>query len=562
MMRSWMMLSLLSVLGAATASAGGAAGGTDPWTLVAEGAPAYGVLQPAAVLSALKRMGVGDMAEVKALRQQLGGLDVLDPAIIAPTGIDPGAQLVGSAMEPAGPKALHHRLVCTLRDKGIFGVFLTGLSMTGQLAVTAPPIDSELGKAGVIGHAVMGGNLTVVGRVDGSMLIIDVVSVDGGKPWAAAEVVRKYPLVPKLAVAHDGAPQKGARRLLGPDVGLGAYVDGKKLVSLATSVQILARILGDSTRPVTPPTAACQKTWTGGSVTFDDAAVALVVTPEDLRLEVAWGTQGKNVPGLHFAPVDDQGVDVDLLARQATLMLIDYDVGLGSLAAVQRQGVYLSSAALDQAVNKCPSVAIPTLLVRSWPQALAALLDSTKKGAPPLVANAVDAAAKVRNLVLGVRDVNPNNPETVRYFVAATVDPQLRSMVETVLAAMGSQGTPTPLGKRTPTTYSVGEGAEAVVLGMETLPAGPMQAMLVDSKDTLAWMLRSTTPVVAPRPKTLPVAAFFADGAQLIKMLPILKLGQKDTETLTRLFGRVKRFEAELVLDGDLLRVRARTPLR
>jgi len=61
---------------------------------------------------------------------------------------------------------------------------------------------------------------------------------------------------------------------------------------------------------------------------------------------------------------------------------------------------------------------------------------------------------------------------------------------------------------------------------------------------------------------TLPVASFYASGPQMIKMLPILKLGQKDTETLTKLFGKVQKLDADLVLDGDVLRIRARTPIR
>jgi|GEM_PF-6025841 len=551
----WLLPVLATVcFGAAPARAEG-----EAFLLLGEGAPAYGVLRPASVLSALKRMGVGDMAEVKALRAQLGGIDVLDPAVISPTGIDANAQMAAAVLEPVGPKALHHRLVAPMRDKAVFGLFLGGLALTGQLPVTAPPVDSELGKAGVIGYSTVAGKSTVVARMSGQNLVLDIVSVDGVKPWAASEVVKKFALQPKTPVALG----KGARKLLGPEAALAAYVDGKKLVSLAGAVQLMARVLGDSQKPVVPVSAACQKTWTGGTVTFDDAAVAMQVTPNDLRLEAAWGTQSKAVPGLHFSPVDDLGVDVDLLSKQATLMLVDYDVGIGALSGVQRQGVYLSSSALDAAVNKCPSVAIPTLIIRSWPQALAALLDSTKKGSPPLVANAVDAAAKMRNLVVGVRDVNPNNPETVRYFAAATLDPQLRTMADSVLALMGAQGTPTPIGKRTPTTFALGDGAEAVVLGLETLPSGPMQALLVDSKDTLAWTLRTATQVGGGiKGGTLPVASFYASGPQMIKMLPILKLGQKDTETLTKLFGKVQKLDADLVLDGDVLRIRARTPIR
>ena len=130
-------------------------------------------------MGAMKRLGVGELPEVKALRAQLGGLDVLDPTLLAPTGLDVAAPMVAS-IEPMAGKRLHHRLVAQLRDANLLKAFLTGMAASGQVPVQAVAADSPLGKLGVIASLKLPDGLVAIARVQGQVLILDAINPEPG----------------------------------------------------------------------------------------------------------------------------------------------------------------------------------------------------------------------------------------------------------------------------------------------------------------------------------------------------------------------------------------------
>src|SRR5581483_11761589 len=194
------VLALLALTGSARA---------DAFDLLAEGAPAYAAVRPVALIGALKRLGVDELPEVKRLKSQLGGLDPLDPALLAPSGPDVAAPLAGSLFETLPGGRVHHRVVATLRDKMLFAAFLMGLAGSGKVALEAVDASSPLGKLGVTTTAKLPGLVAIL-RLQGDTAIVD--AFESKQPSAPLEIARKVPLQPKKPFVAE----KGARRLFAP----------------------------------------------------------------------------------------------------------------------------------------------------------------------------------------------------------------------------------------------------------------------------------------------------------------------------------------------------------
>jgi hypothetical protein len=137
---------------------------------VSEGAPLYVSTRPVALLGALQKLGVTELPAVQRLRKSTGGIDPLNPLILAAPGIDVAAPLVASVLEPAGPGLRHTRVVGLVRDRDTFNTFVFGVIASGQLKLTATKDIKEGMAAGTPSP-----DLTVLVRRSGDEAILDVV---------------------------------------------------------------------------------------------------------------------------------------------------------------------------------------------------------------------------------------------------------------------------------------------------------------------------------------------------------------------------------------------------
>src|SRR5262249_48673509 len=150
---------------------------------------------------------------VQRIKQQAAGIDVFDPAILAPTGLDV-ASPIGVSVEFVGKAGLTHaRIAATLRDAGMFRTFLRALGAAGQVPVTAARPGSPEEKLGIIAMASPTPTMRLIARMAGDTLIVDGADAWEGKPPADAEIARRWP----LDVAKPFAAGRGARRLFAGD---------------------------------------------------------------------------------------------------------------------------------------------------------------------------------------------------------------------------------------------------------------------------------------------------------------------------------------------------------
>jgi hypothetical protein len=519
----------------------------DAFDRIGDTSPAYASFRPVALMNLAKAVGVGELPEVQKLRQQLGGIDPLSPALLAPTGLDVAAPVALSLFEAAGPKRHHHRAVAGLRDRASFTAFFAGVAASQQLPMTMVTPDSPMGKQSVIATVELpkdGGNMVL--RVTGDVLIIDLVAATQGKPMAMAEIIKRYP----IDVAKPFVAEKGARRLFTPDAALVMYADGRRLPP------VLDLLLAKGPKQ-------CKQEWARAGSSFDDVAVSVAVDPDGLKAQLAWGTQsGPPLGGLKLSPRDDGGIDVDLVSRQAPAVMALYAASLAPFQALKRGGPMESMSTLVSSVNRCGPPAWVTLLVRSWPQALGALISGGKKGtADPMMSSVLANLGALRNTVLMLRDANQ---QAARYAVTATFDPAARQTLELFLSTATGGGTATAVGKRKPTVYRLAVEGMTAVAAVEALPGGPVAFTIADSDDTLGWAFRTATRMPgapAPVAGATPVAAMHLDTVQIAKLVPFLKLG-KDAQQGWDLLARLRRLDAELVPDGDLFRLTVRAPLK
>lgn len=517
----------------------------DAFDRVGEGAGAYVSMRPLALLGALKRLGVDELPELRQLRAQLGGLDVLNPNLLEPTGVDI-AGTVAASLETAGGRE-HARVVVPLKNAQVFRAFLGGVGGAMPQALQAVAPDSPLGRKGVLATVTTTDPaMTGVIRLAGEEAIADLVGAGRGKAPRAAEILARYPLAPKKAFRV----QKGARRLFQPEAALVVYFDGRQLHALLPLAGVRQ-------------SAACAAAWRRAPSSFDDVGLALAVDPDALELRLAWGTQaGPPLGGLALRAVDDGSVDVDLVRRRAPAVLALYAASLRPFQALRRSGPLASSEALAQSLARCGDVAWASILTRAWPQALGALLSGgglSAAGGP--MAPLVQSFGQLRNVVLMLRDATAN---ATQYAITATLDPAARQLLQMLLASAGGAATPTPMGKRTPSLYRLALGGTQATAALDALPAGPLAFTLADSDESVGWAYQAAVPLpgaAAPAPRATPIAALYLDGVQLKRLAPLLAVGRDGAQLFDKL-ARLGRLDAEVTVDGDVLRLSARAPLR
>ena len=555
---------------AALVVAGGVARG-DAFDHIGDGAPLYVAARPVALVGALQRVGFDQLPAVQRLRRRLGGIDPFNPAILAAPGIDVAAPLVLSLFEPAGPGQMHTRIAATLRDPATFTTFIDAVAASGQVKLQRVDAASPLGKQGVVATGTLSPDVAVAIRVHESDAVLDLVStMDGKKPPAPTELPRRFAMKPARAFSVE----HGARRLFAPEAAAVAYVDARRMQPLLAAMQ------ADDARVALRWAAPAQKAaiqakqrarekkcavWTRAPSTFDDAALALSAAPDGLSLTWAWGTQaGAPLGGLKLRPVDDAELDADLLGREATAVVALYAASVQPFAALKHAAPFTSSDTLSTAIDECDNLAGASLLLRSWPLAIAALSASKAEADSPMGA-VRQSFAGLRNVVLALRDVTQAGP---RGAIAATLDGSARRMIETLLSTSGSTGAVTTIGKRSPTIYplSLPGFPRQLAAALESLAAGRVGLTVADSDDSLTWAYRTAElPTSAPsgdkaagKPPILRVAA---DLAALPKLGPLLNAG-RDEQQLLELLARLRRVDGDLVADGDLLRLTLRSPLK
>jgi hypothetical protein len=543
----------------------------DAFDHIGEGAALYVAARPIALIGAMQRVGVDQLPAMQKLKRQMGGIDPFNPAILSAPGIDVAAPLVASFFEPAGPGLVHSRVAATLRDPQTFATFIDAIAASGQVKLQHVDPASPLGKLGVIATGNLGPDVSVIIRVHQSDAVFDLVNaIDGKKAPAPAEIAHRFP----FAVAQPFSVAHGARRLFAPEAAAVAYIDGRRMQPLAQ--MMTAEDSRSELRWAQPSQKAAVlarqrardkrcAVWTHAPSTFDDVGVALTAAPEGLALTWAWGTQsGAPLGGLKLHPVDDAGLDADLLGRDATAVVALYAASLAPFTALKkRTAPFTSAEAFYTAFDACSPIDTFHLIVRSWPLALGILGSTKATDASSPLAAMQRSVGQLRNVVIALRDMTQAGP---RGAVAATFDAAARPTLEMLLAAGGSAGAVTTIGKRSPTVYALTLPGfpRQLAAALEALAGGRLGLSVADSDESLTWAFRAgAMPTSEPdgsagKPPILRVAA---DLATLPKLGPMLNAG-RDEQQLLELLARLRRVDGDLVADGDLLRLTLRSPLK
>ena len=557
---------LLLGVAAALVAGGGSARG-DAFDRIGDGAPLYLAARPVALVGAMQRVGVDQLPSVQRLKRQMGGIDPFNPAILAAPGIDVAAPLVMSLLEPAGPNQSHTRVAATLRDAGTFTTFVDAVAASGQVKLTRVDAASALGKQGVVAQGTLAPDVAVIVRVVDSDAIIDVVNTtDGKKAPAPAELARRFAVKPP----HAFNVGKGARRLFTPEAAAVAYLDGRRMQPLIKAIMDqdrarAAAVSGGGKAHGDVKARASEKkcaAWWHAPTTFDDLGLALAATPEGLSLTWAWGTAG-GVPlgGLKLHAVDDAGLDAELLGRDATAVIALYAASLAPFSALKHPGPFANADAMSAAMDGCDTLAGLTVVVRSWPLAIAALTTVKPGDAGGPLASLQASFGALRNVVIALRDFTQGGP---RGAVTATFDPAARTMLELLLAAAGA-GSTTTIGKRAPTVYGLNLPGmpRPVTAALETLTGGRVGFTIADSDESLTWAYRSGDAAavdVGGKGKP-PLLRLAADMAELAKLGPLLNAGH-DAQQVLDMLAHLRRVDGELSADGDLFRLTLHSALK
>ncbi len=548
-----------------------AAGGVaraDAFDHLGDGAPLYLAARPVALVGALQRVGVDQLTAVQRLRRQLGGIDPFNPAILAAPGIDVAAPLVMSLFAPAGPNHMETRIAATLRDPAMFSTFIDAVAASGRVKLTRVDAASALGKAGVIATGNPTNDSVLVIRTRDADAVVDfVMTSDGKKAPSPADVLRRFPLAPAkpLDRAH------GARRLFTVDAAAVVYVDARRWEPFLRAKA--ANDQRDELRWAEPSQrAAIQARWRARDkrcavwmhppATFDDAALALTAAPDGLSLTWAWGTQsGAPLGGLKLQPVDDAAFDADAIGRDATAVMALYAASLQPFLALKRSGPFASLEAYGASLDGCESLAGATVFFRSWPMAIG-MLAAARADASPMAA-LQKSVSGLRNVVVALRDLTAVGP---RGAIAGTFDSAARPKLEALLTASGGAGAVTPMGKRSPTIYSLALPGlpRPLSAALEALAAGRLGFTVADSEESLSWAYRSAEPPASPpagNAATSAILRLVADLAVLPKLGPLFNAG-RDEQQLLETLARLRRVDGDLVADGDLFRLTLRSALK
>jgi hypothetical protein len=539
-----------------------------------DGGALYGEVRPAALIGALKRLGVDQLAEVQQLKQQMGGIDLFNPDLLAPSGIDLSAPIAAGVDVSTKSGSTHFRVVATVRDSPLFRTFLGAIVDSKQAPLTKVEPGSPLGQLGVLCTADLPDHAVAIARLEGDALIVDGVDTWNDKPMKPLDIAKRFP----TKVAQSFPMGHGARRLFAPDAALLVYADGRRFTDV---LEALGRMdLEDDLQREKPAARAklrlkrtaelkrCTAEWARSSSTFDDVGLSLNTDRNELRLKLGWGTLGGTpLGGLSFSPHDDAAVDTEFLGRQAPMVLSLFAASASPFQSLKRSGIYESADTLDAFTKRCGQEVGLGVFVRSWPQAVGTALGEVQKPQNqqqlgPL-ASALALFGQLRNLVIILRDVS--NLQAPQFALAATFDGQARTLLEGILSLLGATGADKLIGKRTAKVFTISSPAVGnFVAALETLGTGPLLFTFADSEESLKFAYRVPTPMpkAAPAPpatQATPIASFHLDGGVLAKMGLASTPGAKPALDF---IARLKRLDAYLAADGDLFQLTAHLPVK
>jgi hypothetical protein len=226
-----------------------------------------------------------------------------------------------------------------------------------------------------------------------------------------------------------------------------------------------------------------------------------------------------------------------------------YAASLGPFAALKHTGPFATTDALNSALRGCANKAGATLLVRSWPLALAAVAAAPPADITPLK----PLLSGLRTVVLALRDATDAAGHP-RFAVGATFDDAARPSIETALV---TPGTPKSIGKRSATIYpfKVPDAAYTATIGIDALAQKRFGLTVADSEESLGWAYRAGDAATA-HPPVLRLAADLTALAKLGVTLNLWRQGQADFLT------QLKHVDGELTSDGDALRLDLHAPLK
>ncbi len=524
------LVKLLAFVGLATTMLHAPRARCDGWSLVADGAPVYGVLRWGALISTVQKAGWTQLPEYEEFKRTAGNVDIFNPQIYAPLGIDINAPII--AMAEGGPM-LHVRLVGRITDKGLFVTILSGVAEDKTSGITLQGSGTPAGKAGVVASGKVGSWSGIL-RIEGDQAVLDVVTGALAKATPAAALAQKYPLKPMKAFGTSGGA--GSRSMLGGERIAALFVDGKKLGALAP---LWGQFLPPSSKAL--PLAKCQVEVAKLPVTFDDAALSLSVsdnkTPE---LELVWGAAAGSP--LKFEPIDDGVVSAARLRRESVAHLGVFGANVQPFRSLKTTGLPALDK-LDKLVDQCPTTVGPALLIRTWPHLIAAGLAQLDKNPQDLgpAAGVVSAVNQLRSLFFALKNVpDAQNPPT--WVAVVSASGQFQTVVEGLLGIFGLTGTPRAVGTHKVTFFdgSSMQGQLKFVAAIESLANTAIGLTAAASEDALRWAY-GVDGQKSTKGTGVPLATAHMDGT-------LLQSFNKNAED-QKYLRSIKRLSAELRAD-------------
>lgn len=407
---------------------------------IGDGAAAYASIQLGELAQTLKRAGLEEMEGFIALKQQLGGINILDPGLLAPTGIDASAPVWASLFETSKiGDVYHHRLVVALKDSGLFSAFVGGVVASGQAPLVAADALSQ--KAGVIATAKLPDGGTAILRVSGTHAVVDGESRWDGKPVVATKLAAKYPLSPRKKFIPGGAAAKIVAEP-GAMYTLLAYFDARRAPEAVAALHRVEakRWLkqgGAEARKKLTAFEACKRELDASPSELADATLLLRSQPGEASLSLSWSAKRELWPSEPASLISD----VDKLEGANALGWIDIAraMQVGKLVGT---GVFSTRARVESAGTRCEPYFVATSLTRAWPNVLSAYVRADKKEltqAAGAFGQAAESLLKPGALRQLIGAVPPGPPETIKStFVGALVlDPSLADLVKMLVGLLG-----------------------------------------------------------------------------------------------------------------------------
>jgi hypothetical protein len=331
------------------------------------------------------------------------------------------------------PVFYRHRITARVADPGRLGRFLAEQGRRPLTVLGVAALQQVLGldrKAAAETHALLrAAGAVAVARLPGDGVVLvrvvanEEVLVDLLQPWlgarpSPAEVAR---LLARVSTAPPLRGPGDARPLLPADAAAALHLSGGGLATLA-EVNLRERAL--VTVPQLPPARRAQALAdadatigachdglqrTLAAATFDDAAVALRVSPHALDLRLTWALTHSRPEA--FATHDDRVVSLDPVAHAALGVLqLRLDLA-GFPRRIPREAPFTGRFAdLSRFLSSCGPLASFLAAVRLWPELLALALEEA--------GGERDAGEVVRglhNITLAVTDVTAGEPRLLAF---------------------------------------------------------------------------------------------------------------------------------------------------